>query len=617
MIANNVTEGFSRKLQAALQLSLEDEAARENLAATNADDLGIDSLVAVEIRSWFLRELDVDLPVLKILGGCTIAEMLSFALEKLSPDLTPLMLAGSTVGEATPESTQTHPSTTHTSTVTTSPVIVSTNGTGSSVTSLTDLDSKPPIKTSPTETGVDLGARSTTQKTSPTAPMTLSKRAPMSSGQSRFWFLRSFVEDQTTFNITVSIALQGTLMVDKFGAAVKAVANRHDALKTAFVQEGNQTVQGIMEESHLNLETKAIQDKDQVNAEFDRLKDHTYKLENGEIMRVIYLSMNSSTSFLLIGYHHIIMDGVSLEVFLADLEKAYTGSSLGPAPVQYPAWSVEERKGIENGNLKADLDYWRAELSDLPPTLPLLPSSGKKNRNALHHFEHNTVSRHVDSQLGARIAQTCRKLKASVFHFYIAIFEATLFQLLDTTDLCIGMADANRLEGQLATSIGMYLNLLPLRFQLDREHKFQDILKETRRKVYGAMAHSKVSFDALVDHVKVPRSTTHAPLFQAFVNYRPGISEERRFGSVQAHGLQASASRTAYDVSLDIFENPGRNTRVELAVQKQLYSTGDAQKFLDTYFNLLEFFSNDPSRRLDNAPKLKAATVKSNELLMG
>jgi acyl carrier protein len=37
-------------------------------------DLGVDSLVAVEIRSWFLKEVDKDVPVLKILGGSSIAK---------------------------------------------------------------------------------------------------------------------------------------------------------------------------------------------------------------------------------------------------------------------------------------------------------------------------------------------------------------------------------------------------------------------------------------------------------------------------------------------------------------------------------------------------------------
>lgn len=37
-------------------------------------ELGVDSLVAVEIRTWFLKEVEKDMPVLKVLGGASMAE---------------------------------------------------------------------------------------------------------------------------------------------------------------------------------------------------------------------------------------------------------------------------------------------------------------------------------------------------------------------------------------------------------------------------------------------------------------------------------------------------------------------------------------------------------------
>jgi Phosphopantetheine attachment site len=46
-------------------------------------DFGIDSLVAVEIRAWFLQELAVDLPVLKILGGASVADLVDYSMQKL------------------------------------------------------------------------------------------------------------------------------------------------------------------------------------------------------------------------------------------------------------------------------------------------------------------------------------------------------------------------------------------------------------------------------------------------------------------------------------------------------------------------------------------------------
>ena len=50
-------------------------------------DLGIDSLIAVEIRVWFQRELMVDVPVMKILGGASMADLVDFVIERLPAEL--------------------------------------------------------------------------------------------------------------------------------------------------------------------------------------------------------------------------------------------------------------------------------------------------------------------------------------------------------------------------------------------------------------------------------------------------------------------------------------------------------------------------------------------------
>lgn len=47
-------------------------------------ELGVDSLVAVDVRSWFLKEVSVDVPTLKILGGGSISELVDTAMEKLA-----------------------------------------------------------------------------------------------------------------------------------------------------------------------------------------------------------------------------------------------------------------------------------------------------------------------------------------------------------------------------------------------------------------------------------------------------------------------------------------------------------------------------------------------------
>jgi acyl carrier protein len=50
-------------------------------------DLGVDSLIAVNVRSWFQKELSVDVPVMKILGGASMVDLVDSILEKLPREI--------------------------------------------------------------------------------------------------------------------------------------------------------------------------------------------------------------------------------------------------------------------------------------------------------------------------------------------------------------------------------------------------------------------------------------------------------------------------------------------------------------------------------------------------
>lgn len=67
-IVDHLQKAFSAHLETMLHL------AQGSLDPTVAIiDLGVDSLAAVEIRTWFLKEVGKDMPVLKVLGGASVA----------------------------------------------------------------------------------------------------------------------------------------------------------------------------------------------------------------------------------------------------------------------------------------------------------------------------------------------------------------------------------------------------------------------------------------------------------------------------------------------------------------------------------------------------------------
>lgn len=567
------------------------------------DELGLDSLVAVEIRSWFFKNYQVNMPVLKILGGVRIGELLSHALENVPGDLIP------NVGiDLNAPSLSVNLET----------------ASGELASSFNDLDQLSSKRGSTPATAYSESADVSSEKGRMASSSSLSSTAQdnelpvlrpilqrsemMSFGQSMFWFVTLLLEDKTTLNHTGFFCLTGNLRINDLERAVRAIGQRHEALRTCFfLNENKKPQQGVMEFSLLHLEQQRVYSDSDVAAEFLRLKNHVYDLEGGQTMRIRLLSLSPTDHYLLIGCHHINVDGISHQVLMSDLENAYNGKALQEDLLQYPEFSVRQRAEYESGAWKKELSFWKKEYPDIPQPLPLLSLCQSTSRRTLTEYDFNRVDFRVGTELATRIRDKCRKHKATAFHFYLAAFEILLYQYTDADDMCIGIGDGNRTEADMLESIGPFVNMLPLRFRLQPTKTFSRTLSEARSKTYSALANSRVPFEIILDELHVPRSSTHSPIFQTFVDYRQGTQEKQQFGNCCLELKKFQAGRTAYDLSLDIIDNAGADALLMFMVQKDLYSEQDAQTLMESYMEILETASNTEDFTLDHFSSHRAA----------
>lgn len=592
MGAEEEAECFSTKLRSILQIS--DEAVDHGASLT---ELGIDSLVAVEVRSWFLKELQVDMPVLKLLSGGSLAEICQQVLDKL------LKLRPSIGKSLAKHAVKQNKSDRELKPMVSSAASVNTPPTGT-----TSPDTQSTVDSSssvPSNEGLVKSAESGKSLSAPAErPLTFLKTERISFAQSRFWFLGKFLEDPTTFNVAFYYRVTGSIRVDALERAVRVVGNRHEGLRTCFVGDenaGDVAYQKIIDQPTLRLEHQNISRLEDIAVEYSKLRAHVFDLTRGELMRIILLTLSPTEHYLLFNYHHILMDGFSYQVFLLELEKAYNGSPLGPLPRQFPDFSRNQREDFENGDMHDELQFWRGVFPDAPPVLPLLSIARTSSRLPMHEFDVHQVETRLEPGLTTRVRTMSKSQQSTAFHFYLAAFKLMLFRLTDVEDLTIGIADANRNDSDVMGSIGFFLNLLTLRFCRQPKQKFADAITEARNTSYTALGNSRLPFDVLLSELNVPRSSTHSPFFQAFFDYRPGNQDRHSWGNCQFDVQEIHPGRTAYDITLDITEST-TGALVAIRVQKCIYDLTAANLLLSTYINLLTVLSGDVMLSLNQTP---------------
>lgn len=710
-------ECFSTKLRLILQIS---DPSIDNDAPLV--ELGVDSLVAVEVRSWFLKEVKVDIPVLKVVGGASPAELCQQALSKLpeemlgniggeqqlakpvetksqpappsqpetkrSESLSPSETSSTSADAGTPD--ESSPPSTQMSSKSVSQEDLSDQGklrstspssVAAAANQLADSakpnsSSQPPQQATPSPQPIESGKESTTttslqkeahpilsnesakQSATTSPPTSTTEKQPteptkqsnaasqpksmttnqvtknakqntssrpntkatkttqparkilkseqISFGQSRFWFLRLLLDDQTTPNVAFYYHVAGNLRISDMERALRVVTTRHEALRTCFVGDENQAdkaYQKVMSSSPLRLEHKKIQSVEDVQIEYNELQRHVFDIESGEMVRLVLLSLSPTSHYLLFNYHHIVMDGVSFQVFLTDLEKAYNGESLGKPPRQFPDFSATQRKAFEDGEMDDELKYWKGifPVGEELPVLPLLPMSKVSSRVAMKENHVHQIPYRLEAGLAARVKSASKANRSTPFHFYLAAFKAMLFCFTDAQDLTIGIADANRNHGDVQNSIGFFLNLLTLRFKRQPDQKFADAVVEARNTTYAALGNSRLPFDVLLNELNVARSSTHSPFFQAFFDYRQGAQEKHPFGNTQFEFQEIHPGRTSYDITLDVTDN-ATDALIMFRGQKGLYDLTATNLLMETYVSFVDILSRDASLQLKDTP---------------
>ncbi|KUI60190.1 Polyketide synthase-nonribosomal peptide synthetase [Cytospora mali] len=84
IIKGKLTGAFAAQLRNILQVTTSDD----DLMASRSNEIGLDSLVSVDIRSWFLKSLGVSVPVLQIMGSDTMSNLVQHAVEAIPADMT-------------------------------------------------------------------------------------------------------------------------------------------------------------------------------------------------------------------------------------------------------------------------------------------------------------------------------------------------------------------------------------------------------------------------------------------------------------------------------------------------------------------------------------------------
>ncbi|WP_240492419.1 condensation domain-containing protein, partial [Photorhabdus namnaonensis] len=224
----------------------------------------------------------------------------------------------------------------------------------------------------------------------------------------------------------------------------------------------------------------------------------------------------SGRHYLLMLWHHIAIDGWSVDIFMAELAEIYHAlregrdSPLPPLEITYGDYAVWQRDYLQGDIGERQLAYWRQALSGYESLA--LPSDYPRPTRV--NYQGRDFKFVLDTRLSEQVRTLAKAQETTPYTVLLSAFYLTLAKLSGQNDIVLGTPTDNRHHAQTQPLIGMFVNSLALRIQIQQTASVEALIQQTHQRVTEAKVHQDMPFEQLVEALDIARDTTRHPIFQ-------------------------------------------------------------------------------------------------------
>jgi amino acid adenylation domain-containing protein len=449
-------------------------------------------------------------------------------------------------------------------------------------------------------------------KPKPIEPRADGAAIPLSADQRQVWLHAIMAPDVPLYNESITIHRFGSFDRGAMERSVNEILRRHEAWRTAFVEEDGVLVQRVCEHRDIVLPFDDVSDLPEEKRDAAALaigQDDARRaidLSDAPLFRARIVKLADDNHRLYFTLHHIIFDGVAIyRVIVPELAKLYDAFSRGapsplPMPVlQYGDYTVWQQEHLKSPPIQKQIDYWCRTLADAPPKLELV---GDRTRSARPTHAGSMEVFEIPNGLIERLKAVGQRSGVTLYMTLLAAFHAQLHLYSGEEDIVVGGVTDLRRRPELENVVGYFLNTIALRARPRGETRFSDFLTEVRDSVLGALAASEAPFDEVVRALDVKRRPGTHPLFNCLFSIEPPVDPFAAGWDLTQMDVVVGGAK--FDLYLELDERKGEGMHGRFLYSTELFDPSTVRRMIGHYLNILEGVVADVNRPLMDLPLL-------------
>ncbi|KAJ6784017.1 hypothetical protein PWT90_00304 [Aphanocladium album] len=431
-------------------------------------------------------------------------------------------------------------------------------------------------------------------------PSSRPENIPLSSFQTRQWFMDTVMEQDGALTCGWTLSIQGEPNIEAVNAAFHEVARRNEIFRTRYFEGDDMVEQEVIASVPANVEYLDISSLSDAEG---RVTDQVYDLigqpmdlEKGEVYRSRLVKIGEGRYAWIFATHHITVDGASRQSFMEQIVACYDDARTGSnseksAPkLSYVDFTLWHEGYLKSDQVQVDLAWWKNRLADATRASKLLPFAQHEAREEKASHERRVIRSKIDMATLKRMKRICSSVNVTPFHFILATLRALIFRYTGEEDFTLLVINGERPHSAFEGIIGFFVNIIPLLWKGSFDNSFETLLTEAKALTIESMAHSQAPFDAIVDALDLGHTPSHFPLGQIALNYQMyAKSPSYKTTDFDIHDIHVTDVPTACELQFEVLEDPKTGLGFTLDYDSYLYGAADMDRFLE---NFMKFISS-------------------------
>ncbi|WP_434291980.1 condensation domain-containing protein, partial [Clostridium botulinum] len=412
-----------------------------------------------------------------------------------------------------------------------------------------------------------------------------------SSAQKRMYMLQQFDKDSTAYNMPVVFKLEGNVDKNKIEETFRKLTQRHETLRIYFQIYNEKIIQKIQNYKFELVKKENENIEDAINGfvrPFDLGKAPLFRAELLEDNKKIYL---------LIDMHHIISDGVSMNILIKEFKDIYNGKNLEPLKFQYKDFAAWQNNFLKSDLMKKQEEYWLSRFSD---EIPVLNIPTDYERPAIKSFDGDSISFKVNEEITEKLRELAKETGSTIHMILLSAFNILLSKYSGQEDIIVGVPIAGRSNADLENIMGMFVNTLALRNKLEGDKKYIDFLNEVKENSLRAYENQSYQFETLIEKLNLKLDASRNPLFDVMLNSIDLFDKNEKFLDgllIKSYNIKEISSKVDFDLA---FKENLKVIELTLTYATNLYDKNTIEIMIEDYIGILEIIVMDKDMSIDN-----------------